>query len=525
MKNSDYWRVRAMLLEETLHNKSIAYDQTLEREFKRASQSIQRDIEAWCQRFADNNGISMAEARRWLTSAELKEFKWRIEDYIAYGQENAINQKWMKELENASARYHISRLEALQLDLQQQAEVLYGNQLDALDSHMRDVYSQGYNHTAYEIQRGVGIGWKLQGINNRQLDRALSKPWGADGKTFSSRLWGQREKLINAVQTQLSQTIIRGAAPDKAIKAIADQFNVSRKQAGRLVMTESAYMAAEAQGECYRDLGVEQFEIIAALDGKTCTTCGGLDSKVVPTSAYEPGVTANPFHAGCRCCTAPYFSDNYGERIARDPKTGKTYNVPSDMNYEEWYQKYVVDKYGADEAALMKKMSTNETADKAQYKKYKGIFGKDAPKNLEEFQRLKYTDSERWDSLKASKQETLNSLDYKKSLDKMLGNTEVRNWYNEHDKNIASHIDTSKPLKDQAAQAHNLRNTYKQQARNMMKDAEGAERLSKERPLMDFDYYYKKYSEKYKTVNEIYKAIIDSSTRANKQVNKMLGLE
>ena len=44
---------------------------------------------------------------------------------------------WMKELENASARVHISRLDALKIQLQQQAELLYSNQLDYLDTVTR----------------------------------------------------------------------------------------------------------------------------------------------------------------------------------------------------------------------------------------------------------------------------------------------------------------------------------------------------------------------------------------------------
>ena len=35
--------------------------------------------------------------------------------------------------------------------------------------------------------------------------------------------------------------------------------------------------------------------------------------------------------------------EGIGERWARDPKTGKAYEVPKDMTYREWKQKYVDD--------------------------------------------------------------------------------------------------------------------------------------------------------------------------------------
>ncbi|MCC8876212.1 phage head morphogenesis protein, partial [Clostridioides difficile] len=120
MKHKDYWRKRFEQLEEAQNNKSIKYYLELEKQYKLAMSSIEKDILAWYNRFAKNEGISLLEAKKLLNTRELEEFKWSVEEYIKYGKENAINQKWMKELENASARVHITRLEALKLQIQQQ---------------------------------------------------------------------------------------------------------------------------------------------------------------------------------------------------------------------------------------------------------------------------------------------------------------------------------------------------------------------------------------------------------------------
>ncbi|HDO9695880.1 TPA: phage head morphogenesis protein, partial [Clostridioides difficile] len=134
-------------LEEAQNNKSVKYYLELEKQYKLAMNSIEKDILAWYNRFAKNEGISLLEAKKLLNTRELEEFKWSVEEYIRHGKENAINQKWMKELENASARVHITRLEALKLQIQQQVEVLYGNELDGIDKLMRDIYTSGYYHT------------------------------------------------------------------------------------------------------------------------------------------------------------------------------------------------------------------------------------------------------------------------------------------------------------------------------------------------------------------------------------------
>lgn len=108
-------------------------------------------------------------------------------------------------------------------------------------------------------------------------------------------------------------------------------------------MTESAYFSQNAQKRCFNSLGVEEYEIVATLDSRTCGgACAGQDGEHYPMKMFEPGVTAPPFHPRCRCCTAPYFNDEWskGERAARD-EDGETYYVPSDMTYKEWYKAFV----------------------------------------------------------------------------------------------------------------------------------------------------------------------------------------
>lgn len=338
--NNKYWQDRFNMLQESQLNKGQKYYYELEKQYKQALSRIEKDISVWYQRFAINNEISFAEAKQMLSGKELKEFKWDVTDYIKYGEENAINQKWMKELENASARVHVSRLEALKIQTQNHIEVLYGNQVDGIDQLARNIYKDGYYHTAYEIQKGFNVGYDLQSLNEKQLSQVISKPWTADNKTFSDRCWTSRQQLINAVHTQLTQSILRGDSPSRAINSIAKQFNVSKNQAGRLIMTETAFFASAAQRDCFNSLDVERFEIVATLDNSTSEICRGLDGEIIPMKDFQPGVTAPPFHCWCRTVTVPYFEDDIGERAARGDD-GKTYYVPSNMKYPEWKETFV----------------------------------------------------------------------------------------------------------------------------------------------------------------------------------------
>lgn len=353
MKNADYWAQRFTQLEDAQNQQGADALKKIEAQYRQAQKQLEAQISTWYQRFAKNNGITLAEARQWLTGKDLKEFKWDVQDYIKYGQDNALSGAWMKELENASAKYHISKLEALKIHTQQSLESLFSKQGLTVSGALSDVYTSGYYHTVYELQKGFNIGWDIAGIDEAQLEKVLAKPWAADGYNFSERIWKNKDKLISEVHNELSQNIMLGADPQKAIDALAKKMNTSKHNAGRLVMTEEAYFSSTAQKEAFQELGVEQFEIVATLDSHTSEICRMMDGKHFPMTDFQPGATAPPFHVYCRSTTVPYFDDDFGqigERAARDEETGKTYYIPDDMKYQDWEDTFVNggDKSGFD---------------------------------------------------------------------------------------------------------------------------------------------------------------------------------
>lgn len=191
------------------------------------------------------------------------------------------------------------------------------------------------------------IYWNTGKVSRGQIETVLSRPWTADGRTFSERIWMDKDALIDEVYKQLTRSVLLGKGPNDAVNAIAKRCQASQYNAGRLVFTESAYIAAEADKQVYKELSVEQFEVDAALDGETCALCGEMDGKHFPMSEYQSGLNAPPFHPNCRCTTVPYFDDDIQERLdkkvgraARNSGTGKTERVEN-MTYPEWKEKYV----------------------------------------------------------------------------------------------------------------------------------------------------------------------------------------
>lgn len=342
MTNAEYWKQRFTQLEAAQNRKGATAYLEMEKQYKAAQNELEAQIARWYQRFADSNGISLAQAKQWLKGQDLAEFKWDVKEYIKYGKENAINGAWMQELENASSKFHISRLEALQIQTQNSLETMFAQQLGTMKKALSDVYTSGYYHTAYTVQQGFGLGWDIAGLDQAQIEKVLSKPWAVDGYNFSTRIWNSKTKLIGEVHNELSKNLLTGADPQKAIDSLAKKMGTSKSNAGRLVMTEQAYFSSAAQKDCFNDLDVEEYEIVATLDSHTSDICRSLDGKVFKMSDYKPGVTAPPFHVYCRSTTAPHFKENFnaGERAARGAD-GKTYYVPDDATYSEWKKAFV----------------------------------------------------------------------------------------------------------------------------------------------------------------------------------------
>ena len=378
-KNEEYWKQRFIELENVQNKESEKCINILKEEYNKSLSKIEKEITNWYTRLADNNEISYKNAKKLLDKKELQEFKWTVEEYIEKGKENGVHQKWIKELENASARVHIDKLNAIKIQIQNELEQLYNKQSEGVAELVKQQYQEAYYKSAYEIQKGLEKYWNIQALDTNKIEKVISKPWTTDNQTFSDRIWKNKDELLNTLQKELTQATIRGDDLNKVIKKIEKDFEVSKNKAGRLVMTESAFFSSVGQKECFNSLNVEQYEIVATLDSHTSEICQKLDGKVFNMKEYEIGVTAPPFHCYCRSVTAPYFDDEFteGEKRAYRDEEGKTKYVDRKIKYNEWKEKYVTysknngilkankDKINIDNSKITKLEKINNLSDKS----------------------------------------------------------------------------------------------------------------------------------------------------------------
>lgn len=335
---SNYWTKRFEEEEKQRNISNKAYAKEIEKQYKIAENKIKSDIEKWYIRIADNNQISLADAKKLLTKDELKEFKWSLAEYTQKAKSGA----WKKELENASARIHIKRLEALQLQVQNSIETLRNKENEMLEDYLIKNYEDTYYHSLYEISKGLNLKTSFATLDRNKINQVIGKPWLSDGKTFSDRIWQDKEQLINTLRTKITQSFITGSTLDEAVedisKFVSDKIKNKEYVARRLLETESAAYASKAQIEAFKSIDVEKYEIVATLDLHTSEICQEMDGKVFNISDQEIGVTVPPFHSHCRTVIAPYFDDEPA-RASRD-ENGE-YKEVKYMNYKEWKDQYI----------------------------------------------------------------------------------------------------------------------------------------------------------------------------------------
>lgn len=345
--SNNYWIDRFEKEEEIINNLSKRHIKLAHKQYDRALRNINRKIYEWYGKYAKNNNISFSQAKEELSISDLKDLKMSLEEYIEKGESLNIkkDEKVLRDMINASTRVHIDKLESLKLQIKAEINLLTKNMETITENHLSEVFQDTYYRTAYITQFGIKHFEDINRLNPELIKGFIHKPWTSDNVNWSKRLWGHDNRISNMIHEGLSQNIVAGISLDKIIDNIADRFNTEKHIASRLVMTESAAYHSRAKEQCFKDLDIERYQIVATLDNKTSNICREMDGKIFFMKDYQVGITAPPFHANCRTVTAPYYEDIEGDKNTRAARNEKeNYQEVEDISYKEWFEKYVKDE-------------------------------------------------------------------------------------------------------------------------------------------------------------------------------------
>ena len=391
--NSEWWAKRQ-------EEKYLAGEKSVDKYYKdlvssleEAQAEIQDTLDTFYARYMSENRLSnYAEAQKLLNKTELKGLK----DFIERAQKSLG--VYDRELNNISLKARITRYDALKARVDTILQKVYAIDYEEMSiQELKKIYEDTYYKTIYRLDQKRGCHCEFTKLNANAFNEVITYPF--NGADFSSRLWKQKDHLLQQLNESITTMLVQGRSPGTLSKDFAKKFKTKKHEAYRLLHTEASYVMEQANQKAYDEDGVEEYEWIATLDSSTCEVCAPKDGEVYKVGKGIACDTLPPAHCFCRCTTAPYFDDDYEEdeeRFARD-EDGKPIQVPGDMTYPEWHKKYVESN---PVGTANEKKERNKHSDKKQYEEYKNTLGNKAPKTFAEFQDMKYTNNIEWEAKK-----------------------------------------------------------------------------------------------------------------------------
>lgn len=398
-KSNSYWEKRKA---QNMFEYMQAAEETaniISQVYYKASNYLTYEIDTIFNKFVEKHNLTEKDAIELLNSLQDKTSIQEAISKLKSGIKGQEKTELVQLLESQAYRARIKRLQELQNTIDLLMKNVYQQEKKVSTSHYIDLAQDSFNHSMFDVQQVYGFGFEFNNISPTKIDKLIRSKWS--GENYSERIWGNTKELAQKLKEELLVDFVTGRSNKETAKIIRDKFAQGSSIARRLVRTESNFIANEMEMLSYEESKIETYIYVATLDLRTSNVCQGLDGKRFKVKDRKPGINCPPMHPWCRSTTICNITDEElanMKRRARNPITGKNELVPANMTYEQWYKKYVANN---PDAQLMEKKVKNLTADKEQFKRYKKELGEHAPKNIEEFQNLKYTNENEYGILKA----------------------------------------------------------------------------------------------------------------------------
>lgn len=232
--------------------------------------------------------------------------------------------------------YKLDKYWVLQNQLKEELQKLGDKQAALLSNKFTTQWQQIYDALAIPDATGHFNKADLQ-----VAQQMINQIWCADGKSWSSRIWENTDKLQQALNDNLIECVVNGRKTTELKNILQEQFNVCYSRADSLVRTEMAHIQTQAAQQRYEDSGIKEVEVWADKDERRCEVCGKLHKKKYPVNAVMP----IPAHPRCRCCVIPVVEgakDTTYTNICEDcKKPFETYNEKTTICSDCKHKRYL----------------------------------------------------------------------------------------------------------------------------------------------------------------------------------------
>ena len=363
--SQEYWIKRAEDVLVAGEKTELQYEKELTAAYKATLQEIRKEINAFYTKYAEEQEISLATARKRLSPSQLKDFQTMHNKYLAEAERYGLDPAYQKHLRNLSGKAYISRLQELSSNIRHQVELLAGRNKNAVETVLQDGFEDSFYRTLFNVQKQAKIGVSFTQPGKEQLEAAVKEKWLESN--YSDRIWADKNRLVSQLNQIIPREFVRGRGPVAMGRELAQKMNTSYNNAVRLARTEMNHISNKGTMEAYKKSKVvSEYEYVATLDSRTSDICASMDGKIFKLSEAQSGINMPPLHPHCRSTTIPHFpKDEIGaniiDRIARD-ENDKSYFVGEDVTYKEWTEKYASASYAKKVLEQEKKVAVQPAA-------------------------------------------------------------------------------------------------------------------------------------------------------------------
>lgn len=341
---NQYWRQRE---EEALKHyltEEEEYKKRIDEIYTDMLDGIQSEIDRFYRKYATDEEISLAEAKKRISALDIKEYERKAERYVedaAFerkengGKTNYEGHYFSKaandEMRIYNATMKINRLEMLKANIGLHMVKGHAEQ----EAFMKKILR---GRTEDELKRQAGILGNTIRDNAKAADAIVNASF--HHATFSERIWASHERMKADLSKLLQTGLIRGVNARKLagnIKqyVLGDTKGGARFNAERLMRTELARVQIEAQKKAFIEMGFEEYTFHA--NPRCCDACRMLDGKHFKIRDMMSGENVPPMHPLCKCSISAYEDrKEYEEWLDFLKKGGTT---------EEWEKKKKGNKY------------------------------------------------------------------------------------------------------------------------------------------------------------------------------------
>lgn len=339
-KNRKYWADREAEALKHYITDEAEYDREIRRIYQDMLDRCQKEINSFYGKYAAAEGISIAEAKKRVSKADIAAYERKAKRYV---KERDFSDKANEEMRLYNTMMKVNRLEMLKANLG--LETIAGH--DELEKFMEGIL-QG--RTEDELKRQAGILGKTVRNPAAKVHAIINGSF--HNGTFSDRIWQYQDLMREDLGKLLQQGLIQGKGARAIAKDLSKYWfgNDPRTGGGatycmeRLMRTELARVQTEAQKQSFIRNGFTMYTF--HVNGGCCDICAALDGKHFKVEDMMPGDNAPPLHPHCRCSTSAYEDNDEYEAWLDYLEKGGTTEEWDAKGKAEWQKQKILTKYG-----------------------------------------------------------------------------------------------------------------------------------------------------------------------------------